>query len=194
VVERALRLAKPAWALAPPVIDEDVEGVEPFDVVPPHRRHEHRIARLEIGYLRVLQCFGELGEGLKIGLVEIDHAYSAPGGRIVDGPEIEITELVRREDGETAAPHRAAGQIVREIVVRRDPRGGADPDAGQWRPLAQVDVVGFVKPVEKIVQVDRGEVDRGRMRAPFIVVEPLEDVRQLAACHAEVHLHVGVVE
>src|SRR3546814_20342742 len=44
VMERRLRLAEPGRGVAPPIVDQDVEGFEPLHMMPPHRRDEDRVA------------------------------------------------------------------------------------------------------------------------------------------------------
>ena len=72
-----LRLAKPARRIAPPVVHQDVEGREAFNVVPPHRRDEQRIARLQFSNQRLLQRLGKARVGGEIGGMKIDHAHRA---------------------------------------------------------------------------------------------------------------------
>src|SRR3546814_5295617 len=53
VIERRLRLPEPGGGVAPPIVDKDVERIEPFDMVPPHRTDEDRVTGIQIGRANV---------------------------------------------------------------------------------------------------------------------------------------------
>ena len=55
VEQRVLRLAEPAGRLAPPVVHQHVERLETLDMMPPQRRDEDGVARLELSYQRIVE-------------------------------------------------------------------------------------------------------------------------------------------
>ncbi len=164
-------------------------------MVPPHRR-ECRARRLAQAQ-QPAHAAAPRGSGdsaSKSGACEIDHADRAAGRRIVDRAEIEVAELLRRKEREAAPPDRHAGEIVGKVVVRGDARARAHPDACQAGPLAEVDVVRFMQAVEEVMHVDRRQIDGRGIGLVLEGVDLREDLRQLAARGAEVHLHRVVVE
>src|SRR5258708_34855072 len=60
--------------VAPPIIDEYIEVLERFDVVPPQGGNGDRIARLELGTLRNRGCLGKSWETHEVRLA---HVYQA---------------------------------------------------------------------------------------------------------------------
>src|SRR3546814_18643941 len=88
--------------------------------------------------------------------------YTALFRSVVDRPQIEVRELVGREQDEAPAPDRAAGKIVGKVVVRRDPRPRSDPDALVGLARTEVDRIGRVEPVEMRRDVDGAEIDGDR--------------------------------
>jgi hypothetical protein len=127
--------------LAPPVIDEDVQGVQGLDVMPPHARNEYRIAGPKLGDLHVTPRCHESREFLQVGLCEVHEADGLARRREIQRPDVEIVELVRRKQGEAPVPDGDASEVVGQIVVRGDPRSVADPHADEGLPIAEVQVV-----------------------------------------------------
>ena len=126
--------------------------------------------------------------------MEIDHADRASRRRIVERTEIEIGELIGREERETAAPDRAASKIVGEVVVRCDPRPRADPDTLDQFAIAEIDVVRLVQAFEIGLYVDRRQIDGRCVTALLVRVDAREDVVQARAPSAEVHPHRLIVK
>src|SRR6185312_10344617 len=103
------------WIAAPrrpPVVDQQIEGFERFDVMPPQRRNEYRIAGCQLCRHRSRKRLAEQREALEIGLVEPHQAHRRTGGREVEGPDIEVRDLLRRKQRE-ASP---AGGDARDVV------------------------------------------------------------------------------
>src|SRR3546814_7451561 len=117
-----------------------------------------------------------------------DLAHRAAGRRVVDRPQIEVPELVRRKQGETPTPRGAARQIVGKIIVRGDLGARADPDAPERIAIAQLDRIRFVEPVKMRRNVDRGEIDGARLALFLGLVDTAEDVGELARADPEIHL------
>ena len=113
--------------------------------------------------------------------VEVDHADRAAGRRVVDGAQVEVAELIGREEREPPAADGDAGEIVGKVVVRRDPRSRAHPDARKAEAVAHIDMVRLVQPVEEVVNVDGGEIDGRRAGIAFRRVDLREDLGQLRA-------------
>src|SRR3546814_4877956 len=60
---------------------------------------------------------------------------SSAGRRQLERAGIEVGELIGREQGEAAAAGDATGDILHQVVMRRDADAVADPDA--WRGAGQ---------------------------------------------------------
>ena len=163
-------------------------------MVVPHRRYVERVAGLQLRDLRVLQRFLEARKFPEIRRVQIDHAHGAASRRIVDRAQVEIAELLRRKEGESATPDRDACEIVRKVVVGGDARPRSHPDAGEAGALAELDVVRFVQTVEEVVHVDRRQIDWRRIGLVLDCVNLRENVRELRLGGAEVHPHRVVIE
>jgi hypothetical protein len=75
----------------------------------------------------------------------VDQADGLAGRREVDRADVQVLQLLRREQGEAAAAGRHHGDVVRHVVVRGDAGAVADPDAGQRVAAAKVEVVLLAK-------------------------------------------------
>ena len=84
----------------PPVVDHRVEGIERLDLVPPHRRVEQHVARLQLRDLRRRERLAEPREAFEIGRVEVDHGHDLPARRRLERPRIEVLDLLRRKQRE----------------------------------------------------------------------------------------------
>jgi hypothetical protein len=94
-----------------------------------------------------------------------------PAGVLSIGPRYKLEE--QRE----AAPSRhATGQVVGKIVVRRDPRLRADPQADQRLAGAEADAVFLVHTIEMRRHIDRAEVDRRRFGTVFVGIHARENI------------------
>ena len=122
---------------APPVVDEHVERAQSLHVMPPHARNEDGVARFQLGDLPGGKCFAKTRIAFEVGIGEIDHADGLPTGRRLERSGIQIEDLLRRKQRETAPADGAARDIVRCIVVAGGDRAIADPDArGASMPCA----------------------------------------------------------
>src|SRR6185312_9315224 len=104
--------------LFPPVIDENVDHVERYDVMPPERGYEDRITRLQFRDLRGGQRFPEFGEAFEIGILQRNHADGRTGGRPLDRADIEICNLFGREESESSLAADHAGDVVHLVEMR----------------------------------------------------------------------------
>ena len=163
-------------------------------MVPPHRGDEDRVPGPELGDLCARQRLAEMRIFVEVGIAQVDHAHRPSRRSVIERPDIKVGELVGGEQSEAAAPDRAAGKVVRKIVMRRNPCAGADPDAFDRLAYAKVNVVGLVQTVEIILHIDRREIDGGCVAAPFIGLDPREDFRKVSAAGAEVHRQRFAVE
>ena len=187
--------------LAPPVVHQHVEGVERLDVMPPHAGNEDRIARAELGDLRVLQRFGELREFREIRPREIDQADRLAGRREVERTDVEVLQLFGRKQREAATPRRrrtrccpadrderrcacdcrarcsrAAGdRRVRDRSRRESPAGRCRPSSSRHRSPAALRLLLARDLVEHRVQLDahRLEIEAAEI---VVVEEPAADV------------------
>src|SRR5687768_8950155 len=127
--------------LAPPVVHQHVQGLERLDVMPPHAGNEDRIARAELGDLRVRQRCRELREFCEIRLREIDQADRLACGREIEWTDVEVLQLFGREQREAAAPRNDACDVIRQIVMGGDARAIAQPDAYERLAIAESEIV-----------------------------------------------------
>ena len=130
--------------------------------MPPHAGNEDRIARAELGDLRVLQRFGELRESREIRLREIDQADRLAGRREVEWTDVEVLQLFGREQREAATPRDDAGDVVRQIVMGGDARAIAEPDAHERLAIAECEIVLGAKARQAGVDRRRADIDRRR--------------------------------
>src|SRR3546814_15855014 len=100
-------------------------------------------------------------------------AYRGSGGGVGQRAEVEMADLLGREQGEAPPPRHNAGDIVERIIVGGDFRPIADPDArfrAGWRK-AHVDIRG--KAGKVMGQIDAldgnsrsfGIIERGPQRS-----------------------------
>ena len=118
-----------------------------------------------------------------------------PAGVIVERADVEVGELVGREQGEAAAADRAAGEIVGKIVVRGDPRAGADPDTLD-RLARRRDRRDWPREARRNNPSRRSTRDRSRARraCPHWRRCPAKISGSGRAPGAEIHAHRFVVE
>ena len=189
--------------LPPPVVDQHVERVQRLHLVPPHAGDVERVARLELGDQRVLERRREAREALEVGLLQVDQADRLAGRREVDRTDIQVGQLLRREQREAAMAGRHAGDVVGQVVVRRDAAAIAQPDAGQrlrrrraaGRQRGQVQVVVRAKAGQAVVDRRRADVVAGRTLDLGELEQLLHQRRQRRVGPAEVHAgEVVVVE
>ena len=124
-----------AGAMLPPVIDQHVQGIERADVVPPDRRNEDRVPGLELGDFGLRQRCGKARVAFQIGRIRIDHARRRTGHGVIERTDIQVGELIGREQREPSSSGYDAGDVDRGIVVRGDPRRIADP-----QPRRRIDI------------------------------------------------------
>src|SRR3546814_9882426 len=91
-----------------------------------------------------------------------------PRGGEVERADVQVGELVGREQRHPAAAGRDAGEVVGQVLVRGDPRAVADPHAGQRVAVAEVQVVLGAQ--ARQVGVDGGRADVDRRRAVIVLV------------------------
>jgi hypothetical protein len=99
---------------------------------------------------------------VEIGLVEVDQADRLAGRREVQRADVQVRQLLGREQREAAPARRHAGEVVRRVVVGGDARAVADPDRWPALAVAQVDVVLGAE--ARQAGVDRGGADIDRRR------------------------------
>ena len=80
--------------------------------------------------------------------------------------------------------------------MRRDPRRIADPQRQERRACAQIEPVILRDAVEKLMDIDRAEIDGRHLigRQIFRLVETSENVGQAAFAHAKIDAHRIVIE
>ena len=123
---------------------------------------------------------GEAREAFEVGLQEVDQADGLAGRREVERADVQVLDLLRREQGEAAPARHHAGQVVRQVVVGRDAGAVADPDAGQRVAPAQVHAVLVVE--TRQAGLDRGGADVDR-RLLFLAAVALELEQHLVEAH-----------
>ena len=131
---------------------------------------------------------------VEIRCMKIDHADRSPCRRVIDRAKIKIAKLLWREQREAPATGNTAGQIVRKIIVRGDAGRCSHPQADPRITRSEVDPVCFVHSIEMGWNVNRGEIDTGWIAPPFVGINTAEDVGELPAGHAEIHVHLGTIE
>ena len=104
----------------PPVIDQDINAFQPFDVVPPHAGHVQCVARRHLDHLCMRNGLLKPGKALKIGSLEIDHADGLSGRCVIDRPDIEIRQLIGWQENETTTARAHHRNIFQHIIVRGD--------------------------------------------------------------------------
>src|SRR5688572_32014615 len=109
--------------------------------MPPHAGNEERIARPELGDLRMLQRLGELREFAEIRPREIDQADRLACRREVEWTDVKVRQLFGREQREAATPRDDARDVIRQIVMSGDARAIAQPDAHERLPTAECEIV-----------------------------------------------------
>ena len=98
-------------------------------MMPPQGRDVDGVARLELGGARRGQGLAKARKALEVRILERHHARRLAGHRMVERADIEVGDLVGREQGEAAAAGDDAGDIVRQVEMGADLRAVADPDA-----------------------------------------------------------------
>ena len=101
----------------PPVIYHGGEVADAFDIVPPERRIEEHVARLQLGHFPGSHGLGKARIACKVRITEIHHADDLPARRRLQRTRIEIGHLFRREQGEAPLAHHAAGEVVGHVIM-----------------------------------------------------------------------------
>jgi hypothetical protein len=143
-------------------------------VVPPHRRDEDGVAGFQLGHLGVPQRLAEAREAVVVGRREVDQADGLAGRVEVERADVQVRQLLRREQREAAAAGRHHRQVVRQVVVGGDAGLVADPDAGQRVAGAEVDVVVAAQAGQDGVDGGRADVDGGRARIVAVALHLVE--------------------
>ena len=121
----------------PPVVDHHVERRRRLHVVPPHARIEQSIAGFEVGDQRRGERLANAGKALEVRVAQIDRGDDLPARGRLQRAGVQVVYLLRREQGEAATADGTAGNVVRQVVVRRGNGLGAYPDPGRRRPVAE---------------------------------------------------------
>jgi len=95
----------------------------------PGVRDEQRIARLQLGGQRGVERLGEPRVFVEVGRGHVNHADRNARRGELQRPEIKIADLVGREHSESPPPGDDHRDILVGIVVGRDLRRIADPQA-----------------------------------------------------------------
>src|SRR5438105_4629397 len=98
-------------------------------MVPPHRRVEEGVARLELSYFGGRDGILKTRIAIEIRLAEIDHAHDLAARCQVKRSRIEICNLLRRKQREPPAADQRTGDVVREVEVGGGYRAIAHPYA-----------------------------------------------------------------
>mmetsp|Transcript_10001 Transcript_10001/g.40585 ORF Transcript_10001/g.40585 Transcript_10001/m.40585 type:complete len:550 (-) Transcript_10001:734-2383(-) len=143
--------------LAPPGIDQQVDRGQALDMVEPHAGDVDRIARRQLGRFARGQRVAEAREALEVRLVEVHQADRLAGGGRVQRAEVEVGQLLGREDGEAPPAGGDDGEVVRQVVVRGNAGAVAEPQADEGVARAEAQAVG----IEEAGQhgLDRGGAD-----------------------------------
>src|SRR3712207_5440381 len=99
-----------------PIVYEPIQRVERVDTVPSMVWDVDRVARLQCRRLRRLHGLREARVALEIRVRELDHAHRRAGRRELDGPRVEILDLLWREQCEAPAARDDAADILHQIV------------------------------------------------------------------------------
>lgn len=130
-----------------------------------------------------------------VGRVEIDHAHLRPRHRMLERPDIQVAHLVGRKHDHAPRPRNHARHVARDIVMRRDARGVAQPQprlcgGGQDRHR-----VGGSEPPCRFVGQHRPRIDMPRRRARGRRKQRVQYLRQAALRAVEVEaVHARAVE
>jgi hypothetical protein len=125
-------------------------------------------------HLGVPQRLAEAREALVVGRREVDQADGLAGRVEVERADVQVGQLVGREQGEAAPAGGHHGQVVRQVVVGGDAGLVADPDAGQRVASAEVDVVLAAQAGQHGVDGGRADVDGGRARILAVALHLVE--------------------
>jgi hypothetical protein len=166
--ERVHRRVHERRRLAPPVVHQHVQGVERFDVMPPHAGNEDRIAGCELGDLRVLQRCGEVRKFREIRPREIDQADRLACRREVEWTDVKVLELFGRKQSEAPVPRNDARDVIRQIVMGGDARAIAQPDAHERLAIPESEIVLGAK--ARQARVDRRGPDIDCRRNPRLAL------------------------
>jgi len=86
--------------------------------MPPQWRQIQRIAGFKLDDTRVIQRFAQTREAFEVRCVGTRHGDRRAGGREIERSDVEIGDLLDREQGETTATADHHRQVVRGIEVR----------------------------------------------------------------------------
>src|SRR5579859_477941 len=88
----------------PPIVDQYIERVERFDVMPPKRRDVDCVPGTQVRHLSRPEGFSKPRKLLEVRRSQRHEAHGCAGRREVERTNVEIGDLVRRKEGESAAP------------------------------------------------------------------------------------------
>src|SRR5512139_1835094 len=97
--------------------------------MPPERRDVDRVARFQLGRYRCTECIGESREAFEIGGVQLDEAHRRAGRREIERTDVEVCDLLWREERESATAGDYAADVVPLVEMRWSGDGVAEPDA-----------------------------------------------------------------
>ena len=172
--------------LAPPVVDQHIEIFQRFHMVPPHAGNEDGIARLQFSTKRMAHRFGKAREPAQVRLVQVHQADWLACWREVERPNVQVLQLVWREQGEAAAAGGGAGQVVRQVVMGGDAGLVADPDAHERVARPKVERIFFAVAGQRGLHRGGADVDRGRGRVAAVARQFIEHVVEACAYGREV--------
>ena len=133
------RLQSPHPACPPPVVDQQVERLERFDVMPPQRRYEDRIPGLRARQSPRPPAPREtLGKRIKIRRVQRHQAHRRAGRREIERPDVEIRDLLGRKQREAPPTADHAADVVPLVEMRRRSNRVAEPDSRQNRGVERL--------------------------------------------------------
>ena len=97
----------------------------------------------ELGHARRGERLPETRIFVEVGIAQRHHARRLAGHGEVERSDIEIADLVRREQSEAPPPGDNAGDIVGFVEMGADDAGIADPDPRNGNVLGQAAANGF---------------------------------------------------
>ena len=167
----------------PPVVDHHVERRRRLHVVPPHARIEQGIAGFEVGDQRRGERLANAGKALEVRVAQVDRGDDLPARGRLQRAGVQVVYLLRREQGEAATADGTAGDVIRQVVVRRGNGLGAYPDPGRRRPVAERrmrerQVVALTQSRKMLIQRQGLDISIRVLAARFVGADLRQDSRR----------------
>ena len=177
------RIAHVSRRAQPPVVDHHVERRRRLHLVPPQARIEQGIAGFEVGDQRRRERLANAGKALEVRVVQVDHGDDLPARSRLQRTGVQVVYLLRRKQGEAAAADDTAGDVVRQVVVRRGNGLGAYPDPGRRRlvgerRMRERQVVALTQSRKMLIQRQGLNIPIRVLAARFVGADLCQDLRQ----------------